>query len=90
MKKDVLTIRNSYLVREEAQMLKGIDRLIDQWPESDVWIRSNASLLREWKAHNLLYDLHLFREHTKDVDFEYPQKWYTRVAWFVLSQFYTE
>lgn len=36
--------------------------------------RSNFSLLLEWASHNLLYDLHIARERTKDVDLEYPQK----------------
>ena len=47
--------------------------------------RSNFSLLLEWASHNLLYDLHIARERTKDVDLEYPQKWYYKVAYFIIG-----
>lgn len=56
---------------------------------SQVWNRSMDSLVREWCAHNLLYDLGLWRDHTADVDLNYPQrsKW-VEVVWFILSIFY--
>lgn len=45
------------------------------------------SLIREWRAHNLLYSLHLFRSHTKDVDLN-KNKWYTNILYCVLSCLY--
>ena len=32
--------------------------------------RTNKSWIQEWRAHNLLYKLHLFETHTKDTDLE--------------------
>lgn len=32
--------------------------------------RSIKNYIAEWYIHNLLYRLHLFRKHTKDVDFQ--------------------
>ncbi len=32
--------------------------------------RTNESWIQEWRAHNLLYKLHLFESHTKDTDLE--------------------
>lgn len=32
--------------------------------------RSIKNYIAEWYIHNLLYRLHLFRKHTRDVDFQ--------------------
>ena len=50
-------------------------------------LRSIAGMVREWKTHNLLYWLHIAREHTKDVDLEYPQKTWKTVFYFIMSRF---
>lgn len=44
--------------------------------------RTNFSMILEWATHNLLYSLHICRNRTKDVDLEYPQKWYYKVGYF--------
>lgn len=53
----------------------------EEHPDSDVWERSDGSLCREWATHNLLYALGIARERTKDVDLNYPQKWYVRIGY---------
>ena len=59
--------------------------------ESDVLKRTDDSLINEWFAHNVLYNLHLFRTHTKDVDLNYPQSKIIEiaysVAYFIVSIF---
>lgn len=50
-----------------------------------VMSRSTCGMCLEWAAHNFLYNLHLWRSHTKDVDLDHPQKWYTKVAFFALG-----
>ena len=47
--------------------------------------RSVESWIREWKAHNRLYRLGLFKEHTKDCDLEENEKWYRRLAYWVIG-----
>lgn len=37
--------------------------------------RSTYSLCMEWAVHNCLYSLGLWKERTKDVDLNYPNKW---------------
>lgn len=49
--------------------------------------RSDCSMAREWASHNLLWDLHIARERTADVDLDYPQKWYYRLGYFILGSF---
>ena len=59
--------------------------------ESDVLKRTDSSLIKEWRVHNVLYNLHLFRTHTKDVDLNYPQSKIIEiaysVAYFIVSIF---
>ena len=38
-------------------------------------------MVLEWAAHNMLYNLNIQRERTKDVDLDYPQKWYYKVGY---------
>lgn len=48
--------------------------------------RAFDSYVREWKGHNNLYKLHLFRSHTKDVDLEEPNKWYLELIWWLIGR----
>lgn len=49
--------------------------------------RKNPGMRREWATHNLLYSLHLWRDHTKDVDLNYPQKWYVSLTYGIVGFF---
>ena len=75
--KNSIHIEDSYLIskNEFDSELKKIEDLYAG--EIDVFkYRTYKSLEKEWAVHNLCYNLHLFRTHTKDVDLNYPQKWY--------------
>lgn len=54
-------------------------------PGSEVWKRSYRSLELEWASHNALYALGIARSRTSDVDLNYPQKWYVRMAYAVIG-----
>ena len=50
-------------------MVKFINDIKKLYPLSDYFF-NNAKMnvmIDEWKAHNLLYNLHMFRSQTKDV-----------------------
>ena len=47
--------------------------------------RSTRSLLREWAAHKLLYQLHILRSHTESVDVDYPQRLSVRIAYRIVG-----
>lgn len=53
----------------------------------DVLLRTNKLLINEWCAHNALYNLHLFRKHTKDVNLNYPQRKIVEIAYSIISAF---
>lgn len=78
-----LHIENSYSVRKKyfASTLSWIEERHD----SEVWKRSKNSLKREWATHNLCYALDIKRDQTKDVDLNYPQKWYVRLGYAIIG-----
>ena len=68
-------IEDSYTVSKK-EFVPFFDELRPQYPGNQVLARSNYSLTMEWSTHNFLYNLHILRSHTKDVDLNAPQKWY--------------
>ena len=54
-------------------------------PDIDVWKRSFFSLYCEWAVHNACYWFHIWREETRSVDLNYPQKWYMRIAYTIFG-----
>ena len=88
--KNNIHIEDSYKVntREDMQMILNDIRAKHSLEESDVLKRTDKSLIKEWRAHNLFYNLHLFRSHTKDVDLNYPQSKITEIAYSIISIFY--
>lgn len=86
-----LTIYDSYKITSEEDMENILFNVRINNTESNYEVlhnRTDKSFIKEWKSHNLLYNLHIFRSHTADVDMEYPLKWYYKLAWDILSIFY--
>lgn len=50
--------------------------------------RSKKSILREWKAHNLLYNLGYEKEKTRSIDLDQNESYSRRIGYFILSLFY--
>ena len=87
-----------FLVDEPGQNIKIIDSFkyvdretqivtIKMFMEKYEWFkaRSLKSYVREWRAHNRLYKLGLFKDRTKDVDLNVHEKWYRRLGYFLLG-----
>ena len=85
--KNNIHIEDSYKVnkREDMQMILNDIRAKHSLEESDVLKRTDKSLIREWRTHNILYSLHLFRSHTKDVDLNYPQSKLVEICYAIVS-----
>lgn len=47
--------------------------------------RTIKSWIKEWKAHNRLYRLGLFKSHTKDCDLEENEKLHRLIAYQILG-----
>ena len=91
--KNNIHIEDSYKVntKEDIQIVLTDIRANHSLEETDVLKRKDRSLIKEWYIHNVLYNLHLFRKHTKDVDLNYPQSKIIEiaysVAYFIVSIF---
>lgn len=85
-----LTITNchivdSYLITSRKDMKKFCKEIL---PDRFLRYRSVGSYVREWCAHNLLYNLHIGRDRTKDCDLNLDENIFKRFCYFILSLFY--
>lgn len=65
-------IRDSYKIKNKSKMLDILYAIKHRYPECKTFLRTDKSLLREWRAHNRLYCIGYKRNHTGSVDLEYP------------------
>lgn len=84
---NVVHIQDSYKVKTIPEMEYIIETLRIKYPSCEVLKRSNTSLINEWRTHNLLYSLGLFKDHTCDVDLNVIP-WYANVIYAILSPLY--
>lgn len=83
-----LQIENSYLIKSSDDMRKILTQISLANDTEYVCPRTTKSMIREWKSHNLLYYLGLFKERTKHVDLNFKSKWYENVGYFIISLLY--
>ena len=82
-------IADSCQVRSRQAMREYLQELGESVPlEMAVNQRDIESMVREWRAHNFFYRIHVFRSRTKDVDLELKQVWYRELFCRVVSFFY--
>lgn len=70
--RDNIHIVDSYRIRgicPKRRVLMAIRARVDD-KDNVIWKRSMASLITEWVLHNILYDLGIARDHTRDVDLD--------------------
>ena len=78
-----LHIADSYQIpgRDFREVLKDIH--IEN-PDSFLFkARGVCGMCLEWATHNFLYKIGYQRERTRDVDIDYPQKWYYKVGYAI-------
>lgn len=56
-------------------------------PDLPLWNRSDASLRREWAAHNLAYAIGFKRDRTADCDLNIGQRWYVKLVYYIVGTF---
>ena len=88
--KNNIHIENSFTVKSRKEMQLVLDdiRKHNSLEYCEVLKRTDKSLIKEWCAHNLLYRLHILRNHTKDVDLNYPQSKTIELLYSIVSIFY--
>ena len=78
-------IINGYLTRSRDMMVEFCKEVL---PSRFIKTRPINSYVAEWRAHNLLYDLHLFRSHTRDTDLNLDENKFVRFLYRIVSLFY--
>ena len=88
--KNNIHIENSCEVktRNDMQLVLNDIRAHHSLEYCEVLKRTDKSLINEWRTHNIFYNLHLFRTHTKDVDLNYPQNKIVEIAYSIIGAFY--
>ena len=77
---DSYKLKNDNKIREIVWEIY-IHRSVEEMPQT----RTHESYFNEIKAHNRLYNLGLFRSHTKDVDLEEPISKLKELIYAILS-----
>lgn len=62
-----------------------LNRIMGLHPTCEVWKRSRRSLKKEWATHSALYKLGLWKNRTKDVDLNFPLKWYAKIGYAIFG-----
>ena len=76
-------IYDSYLMTDVKKQVKDIiNERVDMGLDTT---RTLKSYIRETKAHNRLYKLHLFRSHTQNTDLEEDIKWWKEIIYFIIG-----
>jgi hypothetical protein len=82
-------ILDSAFIRSRTEIRNFLLALREQCePGMAVAVRDLESQVREWRAHNFFYALHVFRSRTKDVDLELHQTWIRELFCRVFDFFY--
>ena len=78
-------IQYSYKMTSKSEMKEVLYAIQHKHPECNTFKRSYDSLIAEWRAHNRLYNWGIKRDHTADVDLNYPLKWYVELAYRIVG-----
>ena len=83
--KSNIKIINAYKIKKEKDMLDILFWFMFKTgykSKRDIW-----SWVREWKAHNRLYKLGLYRSHTVDCDLAENEKFWRLLIYSIIGRF---
>ena len=80
----VVSIEDSYKITCEDEMFDILTKF--EYETKYYSKRSIISWIKEWKSHNRLYKLGLFRKHTKDCDLEENEKWWRLLIYEIIER----
>ena len=77
-------LHDSFKIKTKEEKLFILHEIINVFPKI-LEYRTIKSMLREWRAHNILYKLHILRESTKHTDIEFKQNFIFKIGYFLIS-----
>ena len=82
-------IEDSYKIRDISEMKEILELIGSEALRCCIpYKRSISSWLREWKAHNYLYDMNYEKDRTGSVDLNEDESLIRRIGYFFLALFY--
>ena len=85
-------IQDSYQIEDKKELEKAVDHIVESACFETLtgigYTRTRNSLIREWKAHNVLYRKGHEQKRTGSVDLDQHESCIRRIAYFFLSLFY--
>lgn len=85
------TILNSFLyARDDMLKKRFVCHLMNSHLDFLMGGRNVKSYIREWKAHNILFAMGLFRKRTIDTDLSIKESWLRRVGYYIISSLFKE
>ena len=88
-----INIKDSYTIKDPFEIRVILKEIKEFLKENNITMdtpfnhRSLWSMIREWVSHNNAYVIGYKRERVGSVDLNFPQKWYVKVLYFILSMF---
>lgn len=80
-----ISIKDSYNVSKH-DFKEVLNQIKDAYPTNTVINnRSFKSMIKEWAVHSFLYRLGLWKNRTKNVDLNYPQKFKEKIVYIVFG-----
>lgn len=80
-----ITIYDSHKTENRKQIMQILKQIAADNISAVTQKRTLKSLADEWIAHTRLYKLGIMRDHTADVDLEYPQNKLHSIVWSILG-----
>ena len=87
-----IRVFDSYKVNNKSDIIECVIALL-AIPEFDEFEKAGfrrrvPSMVREWAAHNFMYEKGYAVDHTKDVDLDNGESWQRRFCYFFMSLMY--
>ncbi len=77
-------LHDSFTIHSKKEKEFILNEIIKAFPEI-LNYRTFKSMLREWRAHNILYRFNILRDRTKHTDIEFKQKLKFKIGYFLIS-----
>jgi hypothetical protein len=82
-------LNESYTITDPVCMQEIINLIREEGKKLNLFYKRNdESWIREWKAHNMLYNAGLYKDRTAHTDLNEDESWFRRLGYWFLSLFY--
>lgn len=85
--KNNIKIKDSYKIKDKTIMKETLEEIFNRDPYHKTRKRKLNESILEWRTHNILYNLGLFIEHTRDCDISEDEPKHFLLAYKILGIF---